>query len=215
MPYIYSLAWKVSSDDYTIQRPLVMDFRRDPLTWNIGDQFMFGPALLVNPVTEAKATKRRVYLPNDSSWYDFWTGEAEKGGKSIEAAAPLDRIPVYVRAGSILPMGPEEEYADQKVDGPIELRVYPGANGAFQFYQDEGDNYDYEKGDHMVIPIFWSESDRTLQFGARVGSYPGMSQDLTFHIVWVKSSHGIGEAVEGRPDSTVVYHGSPVSVSER
>jgi alpha-D-xyloside xylohydrolase len=112
-------------------------------------------------------------------------------------------------------MGPEEEYADQKVDGPIELRVYPGANGAFQFYQDEGDNYDYEKGDHMVIPIFWSESDRTLQFGARVGSYPGMSQDLTFHIVWVKSSHGIGEAVEGRPDSTVVYHGSPVSVSER
>src|SRR5882757_7484125 len=146
MPYIYSLAWKVSSDDYTIQRPLVMDFRADPLTWNIGDQFMFGPALLVNPVTEPKATERRVYLPSNTAWYDFWSGQKVQGGVHLQAAAPLDRIPLYVRAGSILPLGPPEQYAGVKVNGPIELRVYTGANGSFTLYQDEGDNYNYETG---------------------------------------------------------------------
>ena len=113
MPYIYSLAWKVTSEDYTIQRPLVMDWRTDEKTWNVSDQFMFGPALMVNPVLKAGATRRSVYLPSSPAWYDFWTGDSIKGGQEIEAEAPLDRMPLYVRAGSILPMGPEIEYAAQ------------------------------------------------------------------------------------------------------
>ena len=106
MPYIYSLAWKVTSEDYTIQRPLVMDWRGDSNTWNLRDQFMFGPAIMVNPVLKADATRRNVYLPAAAAWYDFWTGKSQTGGQEIEADSPLDRIPLFVRAGSILPMGP-------------------------------------------------------------------------------------------------------------
>jgi len=210
MPYIYSLAWKVSSADSTIQRPLVMDFRSDPETWNIGDQFLFGPALMVSPVTEAKVTERRVYLPM-TLWYDFWTGQTTEGGKYIEASAPLDRIPLYVRAGSILPLGPDEQYADEKPNGPIELRVYRGADGSFELYQDEGDNYDYEKGQHAVIPIAWSEAQRTLTIGARTGSYAGMPQSMSFHIVWVGAGHGAGGA-ETQADATITYTGTAQTI---
>jgi alpha-D-xyloside xylohydrolase len=212
MPYIYSLAWKVSSEDYTIQRPLVMDWRDDPLTWNIGDQFMFGPALLVNPVTEAGATERRVYLPKNTLWYNFWTGEQLNGGAYLQAAAPINRIPLFVRAGSILPLGPDEQYAGEKVDGPIELRLYPGANGGLNLYQDEGDNYDYEQGQHAVIPVTWSDSERTLTFGARSGSYPGMPEAITFHIVRARPGHGIGSGAETEFDHTLVYRGSEIKV---
>ena len=185
MPYIYSLAWKVTSDDYTIQRPLVMDWRTDPNTWNLGDQFMFGPAIMVNPVLKADATKRNVYLPAAAAWYDFWTGKSLTGGQEIEADAPLDRIPLFVRAGSILPMGPQIEYATQDPAGPIELRIYRGADGKFDLYEDAGDGYEYEKGQHSVIPIRWddrsslahyrlaarliSRNDRTPQIPRRPG----------------------------------------------
>ncbi len=165
MPYIYSLAWKVSSADYTIQRPLVMDWRTDEKTWNVGDEFMFGPAILVNPVLKENATKRTVYLPPSPAWYDFWTGEQTSGGKEIEADAPFDRMPLYVRAGSVLPMGPEIEYAAQDPGGPIELRIYSGADGNFDLYEDAGDSYDYEKGQHSVIPIRWNESAGALTIG--------------------------------------------------
>jgi alpha-D-xyloside xylohydrolase len=212
MPYIYSLAWKVSHDDYTIQRPLVMDFRRDPLTWNIGDQFMFGPALMVNPVVEAKATERRVYLPKDAVWYDFWTGEKLQGGQHIQASAPLDRIPLYVRGGSILPLGPEEEYADEKPDGPFEVRVYPGADASFTLYEDEGDNYDYEKGKYALVPLTWSEADHTLTIGDRTGSYPGMPKTIVFHLVVPHAGHGVGGSVVDQPDKTVEYQGRQVTV---
>jgi alpha-D-xyloside xylohydrolase len=220
MPYIYSLAWRVSSDDYTIQRPLVMDFRSDPTTWNIGDQFMFGPALLVNPVTEAKVVERRVYLPTASTdaktstpttWYDFWNGQQIQGGVHVNAAAPPDRIPLYVRAGSILPLGPPEQYAGEKPNGPIELRIYPGANSTFTLYQDEGDNYNYEKAAHATIPITWSQSTNTLTIGARQGTYPGMPTDITFNIVWVKPNHGAGPA-EQSPDKTITYNGSQQTI---
>ena len=165
MPYIYSLAWKVSSADYTIQRPLVMDWRTDEKTWNVGDEFMFGPAILVNPVLKENATKRTVYLPPSPASYDFWTGEQTSGGKEIEADAPFDRMPLYVRAGSVLPMGPEIEYAAQDPGGPIELRIYSGADGNFDLYEDAGDSYDYEKGQHSVIPIRWNESAGALTIG--------------------------------------------------
>ncbi len=167
MPYIYSLAWKVTSDDSTIQRPLVMDWRTDARTWNIGDQFMFGPALMVAPVLEQGATSRRIYLPEAADWYDFWTGESVRGGRNVDAAAPLDRIPLYVRAGSIVPMGPEIEYANENPNGPIELRIYRGADGAFDLYEDSGDSYAYEKGQHAVIPLHWNDATGELTIGAR------------------------------------------------
>jgi alpha-D-xyloside xylohydrolase len=212
MPYIYSLAWRVHDEDYTIQRPLVMDWRSDPNTWNIGDQFMFGPEILVSPVLKQDATQRPLYLPGKTLWYNFWTGASMKGGEFIQAPAPLDHVPLYVRAGSIMPLGPEIEYAQQKPEGPIELRVYPGADGTFQLYEDEGDNYDYEKGEHAIIPITWSDADGMLKIGDRVGQYTGMPKEITFHIVWVSPNRGIGEAVDLMPDHTVSYRGSSVSV---
>jgi alpha-D-xyloside xylohydrolase len=215
MPYIYSLAWRVHNDDYTIQRPLVMDFRQDSKTWNVADQFMFGPSILVNPVLKQDASQRSLYLPQGILWYDFWTGASVKGGQDIQAEAPLERIPLYVRAGSIVPLGPEIEYADQAPNGPIELRVYTGADGSFDLYADEGDNYDYEKGANAVIPIKWSEADKTLTIGDRAGSYPGMADELSFRIVWVKPNHGVGGSVDAKPDATVAYRGGKLSVQEK
>ncbi len=207
LPYVYSLAWKVTSDDYTIQRPLVMDFRTDQATWDIGDEFMFGPAILVSPVLTEHATERRLYLPAGAEWYDFWTGDRTQGGKEITAPAPLDRIPLGIRAGSILPLGPAIEYAGQASD-PIELRVYPGANGQFNIYEDQGDSYAYEHGAHAVIPVHWDDASRTITIGARQGSFPGMKPAHTFNVVIVGSGHGIGGEPTAKPDKTVHYDGS-------
>ncbi len=212
MPYIYSLAWRVASQDYTIQRPLVMDWRTDPKTWNTGDQFMFGPAILVNPVLKQDATHRTVYLPNAPLWYDFWSGASQKGEREVEAEAPLERIPLFVRAGSILPLGPEIEYADQKPADPVELRIYGGADGKFNLYEDEGDTYNYEKGSHAVIPLRWSESEKTLTIGNREGQYPGMPKDVAFRLVWVSPGHGVGETIEAKADRVVHYEGKAISV---
>ncbi|HEY3625416.1 MAG TPA: TIM-barrel domain-containing protein [Terracidiphilus sp.] len=214
MPYIYSLAWRVHQDDYTIQRPLVMDWRTDPRTWNIPDEFMFGPAMLINPVLKANATRRSVYLPPSPAWYNFWTGETVRGGEDIEADAPLDRTPIFVRAGSIIPMGPEIEYAAEKPAGPIELRVYTGADGAFTLYADEGDTYNYEKGAHAIIPIQWSEADKTLTIGNRAGEFAGMPRNMEFRIVWVSAGHGAGEAAADTPDQTINYNGSATSIKK-
>jgi alpha-D-xyloside xylohydrolase len=213
MPYIYSLAWKVTSEDYTIQRPLVMDWRTDEKTWNIGDEFMFGPAILVNPVLKADATHRSVYLPSSPKWYDFWTGDSTPGGKDIEAETPLDRIPLYVRAGSILPLGPEIEYAEQYPGGSIELRIYRGANGSFNLYEDAGDSYDYEKGQHSVIPMRWNDSAELLTIGTREGSYPEMLEKRTFRIVLVESAHGIGDAGTSKADQEITYDGKEIKIS--
>ena len=212
MPYIYSLAWKVASDDSTIQRPLVMDWRTDERTWNIGDQFMFGPALMAAPVVERGAVSRKVYLPA-AEWYDFWTGDAVQGGREVEAAAPLKRIPLYVRAGSILPLGPEIEYATQDPDGPVELRIYRGADGSFNLYQDSGDSYDYEKGEHAVTPVHWDDRAGVLTIGAREGSYPGMAKARQFRVVLVAKDHGVGEAVTAQADREVTYDGRELRVT--
>ena len=212
MPYIYSLAWRVTNEDYTIQRPLVMDWRTDLRVRDIGDQFMFGPALLVNPVLQADATRRSLYLPDAPVWYDFWTGESRGGNREIDADAPLDRIPLYVRAGSILPLGPEIEYADEKPAGPIELRIYTGADGEFVLYQDAGDGYDYEHGVHSVIPMHWSESNRTLTIGQREGKYPGMPASIQMKIVFVTAGHGSGLESTPNPDKLVDYAGEATPV---
>src|SRR5581483_9447722 len=170
LPYIYSVAWKVTNEGYTMMRPLVMDFRTDAQVNGIGNQFLFGPALMVNPVTTSGATNRSVYLPSGATWFDFWTGSTTAGGQTITASAPIDTMPIYVRAGSILPMGPAIQYAMQSAD-PIELRVYPGANGSFTLYEDEGDNYNYESGARATIPFTWDEATQQLTIGQRSGSF--------------------------------------------
>ncbi|MGB7025948.1 MAG: TIM-barrel domain-containing protein, partial [Candidatus Acidiferrum sp.] len=212
MPYIYSLAWKTSSEGYTIMRPLVMDFRDDVHAQNVGDQFLFGPAILVNPVTEPGATTRRLYLPN-AKWYDFWTGAPIQGGRTLDAPTTIDRMPLYVRAGSILPLGPDVEYAAQKSADPIELRVYRGANGAFTLYEDENDTYDYEKGVYATIPFSWDDSANTLTIGDRSGSFPGMLEKRTFRIIFVTENHGVGGGLTENADKTVQYTGKKVSVT--
>jgi alpha-D-xyloside xylohydrolase len=212
LPYIYSLAWNVTSNDGTIMRPLVMDWRTDEKVWNIGDEYMFGPAILVSPVTDQGATERDVYLPPAARWYDFWTGKAMDGNQRLPAAAPLDRIPLYVKAGSILPMGPEIEYAQQKPDAPIELRVYRGADGHFDLYEDQGDTYNYEKGARAVIPIDWNDAAQTLTIGARSGSYPGMPAQRRFNIVLVRENHGVGGEITSTYDRSVDYTGATVTV---
>ena len=211
MPYIYSMAWMVTSSSYTPMRPLAMDFRSDPRALNIGDEFMFGPAMLVSPVTEPSANTRRMYLP-DATWYDFWTGQKQAGGMTIDASAPLDRIPLYVRAGSIIPMGPELQYAAEKPADPIELRIYRGADGGFTLYEDENDGYNYEKGVHATIPILWNEAAQTLVIGERKGKFPGMLESRTFQIVFVNENHGAGIGLADHADKTVRYEGQSLSV---
>jgi alpha-D-xyloside xylohydrolase len=205
MPYIYSLAWKVTSEDYTMQRALVMDWPNDLQARNISDQFMFGPAFLVNPVTQPDATSRSLYLPQAAAWYDFWTGNASQPGRAI-ADAPIEKIPLFVKAGSIVPMGPEIEYAQQASD-PIELRIYPGADAKFTLYEDEGDSYRYEEGAHATISFVWDDADRSLTIGELKGSFEGMAEVRTFHIVLVRPKHGVGEALETKPDASIHYTG--------
>ncbi|MGA2116236.1 MAG: glycoside hydrolase family 31 protein [Bryobacteraceae bacterium] len=212
LPYIYSLAWKTSSAGYTPMRALVMDFAADPKVMNIGDQFMFGPAILVNPVTEQGATTRHLYLPV-SGWYDFWTGSSVIGGRMVDAAAPLDRLPLFIRAGSIVPMGPDLEYASEKPADPIELRVYTGASGDFALYEDENDNYNYEKAAYATIAIHWDDGRKQLTIGERQGSFPGMLASRTFRVVFVGPRHGEGTAPAAQPDKIVPYSGKAVTVA--
>ncbi|HKF48953.1 MAG TPA: TIM-barrel domain-containing protein [Terracidiphilus sp.] len=215
LPYTYSLAWMVTNSDYTPMRPLVMDWRDDEKVRDIGDEFLFGPSLLVSPVTQQAATSRTVYLPPAPAWYDFWTGDKLPGGHEITAQAPLDRIPLYVKAGSILPLGPEVEYASQSPDAPITLRIYPGTNADFNLYEDEGDNYDYEKGAHALIPLHWDEATATLTIGARQGSYPNMPVVRTFRIVVVAPGNAAGPGVESQVDKELQYSGSSVTATLR
>jgi len=212
LPYTYSLAWKTTSDSYTPMRPLVMDFRNDVRAQNTWDEFMYGPAFLVNPVTEPAATGRPVYLP-DAQWYDFWNGASAKGGHEIAAEAPLDRLPLYVRAGSIVPLGPDVEWAAQKPADPVELRIYRGADGEFTFYEDENDNYNYEKGVHATIPLRWDEANHALTIGDRKGEFPGMLASRTFRVVFVGENHGVGIAPSDSPDKVVQYFGKQVTVT--
>jgi alpha-D-xyloside xylohydrolase len=210
MPYIYSLAWKVTNEGYTMMRPLVFDYQNDTNVYNIKDQFLFGPAILVNPVTSAGVTSRNVYLPS-GTWYDFWTGATKTGGGSSSVSAPLNQIPLFVKAGSIVPMGPNIQYATQSID-PLEIRVYKGQNGSFTLYEDEGDTYNYESGQYSTIEFTWDEAAQVLSIGARSGSYSGMPANRTFNIVFVSSNHGIGGTVT-TADLVINYTGAQVGQS--
>jgi alpha-D-xyloside xylohydrolase len=214
-PYVYSLAWKVTSEGYTMMRALPFDFRTDANVTNINNEFMFGPALLIAPVTVANANSRSVYLPA-GAWYDFYTGKVSEGGKNIaNVDAPLEKIPVFVRAGSILPLGPEITYADTAAD-PIELRVYTGADGKFTIYEDEGDKYDYEKGAYATIPIEWNEASGNLKIGPRSGSFPGMLAKRTFNVVWVSENHGNDGTVTPAAsiDKVITFEGGAVTLNK-
>jgi alpha-D-xyloside xylohydrolase len=211
LPYIYSSAWGVTNKGETLMRALPLEFSADPGSRAVSDQFMFGSALLINPVTMEGARQRTVYLPAGYGWVDFWTGKKVNGGQSVSAEAPLETIPIYAKAGSIIPYGPRVESAAGKPD-PIDLRVYAGANGDFTLYEDEGDNYDYEHGTRCVIPIHWDDKFSTLTIGAREGSFPGMLERRTFRVVIVRNGRGTGIANSAEPDGTVAYDGKAVSV---
>ena len=211
LPYIYSLAWKTTSEAYTPMRPLAMDFRTDVRADNIGDQFMYGPAFLVSPVTEPAATTRQLYLPQ-AKWYDFWTGTSVEGGRMIDAPTTLDRLPLYVRAGSILPLGPAEEWSTEKPEDPIELRIYRGSDGDFTLYEDENDNYNYEKGAYATIPLHWDDTRNTLTIGDRKGQFPGVLAGRSFHVVFVSEKHGVG-IDSAAADKVVQYSGKQITVT--
>jgi alpha-D-xyloside xylohydrolase len=212
MPYIYSVSWQVTNNGYTMMRPLVMDFRTDVKARKIGDQFMFGPSILVNPVTHPEVAQRSIYLPEGTKWVDFWTGASINGGQTIQASAPISTIPIYIRAGSIVPYGPSVQWATEKVDAPLELRIYPGADGHFTLYDDERDNYDYEKGAYATIPLKWSEKTKTLTIGARHGTYPGMPAERVFKVVYVSQTKGTGTSSTESADQTVTYRGDDIEV---
>ncbi|GAT62914.1 glycoside hydrolase family 31 protein [Paludibacter jiangxiensis] len=220
MPYLYSLSWKVTNEGYTIMRSLGFDFRNDDAVKNIPDQYMFGPAFLVNPVTQQLysapdskkiAKTRKVYLPKSTNWYDFWTGKQIEGGKSIDAKATIETMPLYIKAGSIVPMGPYLQYANEKPADPIELRVYAGADADFVIYEDENDNYNYEKGKFATIPLHWNEAAKTLTIGNRQGEFAGMVKDRSFRVVLVNAKNGMG-IEPAKTAKTVQYNGAEVSV---
>ena len=212
LPYHYSVAWMVSDAGSTFMRALPMDFPGDAAAHGVSDQYMLGPALLVSPVTTPGASSRAVYLPQGAAWVDFWTGESLAGGQTVEAPAPIDRIPLHVRAGSIVPFGPELQWTGEMPADPIELRVYRGADGVFTLYDDAGDGYDYEQGARATIPIGWNNADGVLNFGTRQGSFPGMAAQRTFRIIWVGPGHGHGMPSDHPADLEVVYSGTALAV---
>ena len=192
MPYIYTLAGMTWHDDYTIMRPLIMDFTGDSAVADIGDQYMLGPSIMVSPVYEYGARSRKVYLPQCAGWYDFYTGNYIKPGQTIESPAPYERIPLYIKAGSIVPAGPAIQHTAPAAgtdDNTIRLFVYEGADAHFDLYEDDGVSYDYERRHYSVIPITYSESSKTLTIGERKGSYEGMLRDRNFIVVPVGGSH--------------------------
>ena len=206
MPYIYTLAGKCHFDDYTIMRPLMMDFESDAHVLNIGDQYMFGSQLMVCPVYQYKARSRSVYFPASNGWYDLYTGAYQAGGIRTEVAAPYDRIPVFVPAGSILPIGKTVENTTQ-TQANLTLYVYAGKDGSFSLYEDENLNYNYEKGHYSSIQFDWNDHDRTLTLADRKGSFPGMVNVRDFKIVLVTPSNASGLNKTEAKGTVVSYDG--------
>ncbi len=227
LPYIYSLAGRVTHHHDTMMRMLAFDFRDDRAVHNLDDQFMFGPAFLVCPVTHAMyfgpgstplngiRKSRSVYLPRGCDWYDFWTGDRQPGDRTLQSRAGLDIMPLYVRSGSIVPMGPAAQWSGENADGPIELRIYAGEDGVFTMYEDAGDGYDYEAGRFCRYELRWTQRAGTLTFGARQGAFPGMVRHRKFNVVWVRHKRGVGVGVTAHPDVSVVYEGKEFTVPIR
>jgi alpha-D-xyloside xylohydrolase len=214
LPYIYSEAWQVSKSGSTIMRPLVMDFKSDATAIGQSYQYMFGKAFLVAPITELAVTEWNVYLPKSTAWYDFWTGKHFTGGQTIKTSAPQERIPLFVKAGSIVPMGKFMQYTSEKPMDTLEMRIYPGADGQFNLYNDEGNNYNYEKGKYSVIPFKWNEQQQTLTIDKQQGDYKGALKRRVLNIGWVNESNGTGIEMSSQA-KTIIYTGEKITVSKK
>jgi alpha-D-xyloside xylohydrolase len=231
LPYIYSTSWDVTHNQSSMMRALVMDFPKDKNALDINDEYMFGKSLLVNPVTEPMYIKKtgegrkaiatedfstvkgkEVYLPAGTDWYDFWTGEKVSGGKKINKEIPFDIIPLYVKAGSILPFGPIVQYAEEKKWDNLEMRIYPGADGKFVLYEDENNNYNYEKGVYSTINFNWDDEKKTLTIGDRSGSFPGMLAERKFNIIMVNESKVGGKIPDKKANKMITYLGKKMTV---
>jgi len=218
LPYIYSAAWDVTSNRSSMMRALAMDFPSDTKALDINDQYMFGKSFLVCPVTTAMYSrdtkedfsavgKRELYLPSGTDWIDFWTGEKLRGGQIVIKEAPVDIIPLYVRAGAIIPIGPDVQYATEKRWDNLEIRIYAGADGLFTLYEDENDNYNYEKGAYSNITFRWNDAGKTLTIGDRKGSFPGMLSERKFRIILVGKNKGTGTETPKQWDKEITYEG--------
>lgn len=231
LPYIYSASWDVTANQSSIMRALVMDFPKDKHALDINDEYMFGKSILVGPVTNAMYVKpgvigsdnvqvedfstiksKEIYLPAGTDWFDYWTGEKYSGGKTVTRQAPLDIIPLYIKAGAILPAGPAVQYATEKKWDELEISVYPGANGEFVLYEDENDNYNYEKGIFSTIAFNWNDAKKTLTIGERKGSFPGMPKQRKFKITIIDAANQPGKYTRANLDEAISYDGKKISV---
>jgi alpha-D-xyloside xylohydrolase len=228
LPYIYSLSRKVTADNYTLMRGLPMDFPGDTSVYKINNEYMLGPSLLVSPVTEplyTKATAKgekattdfstvksvEVYLPR-GQWYNFWNSDRVEGGKNVSTKAPINQMPVYVRAGSIIPMGPDVQFAAEKSNKPVTITIYPGADANFDLYEDENDNYNYEQGKFSTISFHWNDKTKLLTIGKRKGAYPGMALKREFEIEVVSKENGKGISSNSTSGKKLTYGGAAVTV---
>jgi alpha-D-xyloside xylohydrolase len=211
LPYIYTTAADVYHRDGTLMRGVAMDFPDDKAAWNLRDQYLFGKAFLVAPVTQYKARTRPVYLPAGADWYDFASGRKHSGGQSIQAEAPLARMPLFVRAGSIVPVGPAIQHSLESPGAPITINVFTGADGSFELYEDDGVSYGYEKGEYTRIPLRYDAAKGTLTIGARSGSYAGMVEERKFNVRWIKDGKAPADFAAA-PDATVDYKGAELTV---
>lgn len=231
LPYIYSTAGDCVQNSGSMMRALVMDYAADKKASRLNDEYLFGRNILVKPVTDPLYTWKdkekkghtiypdvrkaaapvNVYLPKGNKWYDFWSNTQYEGGQDIQRLCPIDIMPVFIKAGTILPFGPEVQYSSEKPWDELEIRVYPGADGKFTLYEDEGDNYNYEKGKFSEIQFVWNEADRTLNIAPRKGSYKGMLQHRRFHIVLVDANSGAGEQPM-QASKSVEYDGKAVKI---
>ncbi|MFO8019831.1 MAG: glycoside hydrolase family 31 protein [Promethearchaeia archaeon] len=222
LSYIYSVAWMVTEQDYTMMRSLIFDFRQDPKVLEINDEYMFGPAFLVCPVLKPMyynknsepidnvERKRSVYLPEGNKWYDFWTGKQYEGGRTIEADAPINIIPLFIREGSIIPINPEMQYSTEKPADPLEIRIYRGENCSFLLYEDENDNYNYEKGLFSTIKFNWNDDEDRLKIESRKGEFPRMLEKRTFRIIFVEKGKGAGLEDIAKFDDLIEYTGEKI-----
>lgn len=215
MPYIYSLAGKTHFEDYTIMRALVMDFNGDPKVNNIGDQYLFGPSLMVAPVYQYKARNREVYFPAATGWYDLYSGKYTEGGQKISVDAPYERMPLFVKEGSIVPFGPEIQYAGEKQADEITLFVYTGKDAEFTLYEDEGVNYNYEKGAFSTIQFKYSEKSGKLTIGDTNGQFEGMLKTRKFNVVWVNKDKPVAFDLSRKADAVVAYEGKSIEISKK
>ena len=212
MPYIYTLAGDTWRKNGTIMRALEMAFPSDPRVRRIATEYMFGPAFLVSPVYRYRARRWPVYLPAGASWYDFFTNRVYRGGRTVTVAAPLARLPLFVRAGSIVPMGPKIEYTGERPRAPITLLVYTGRSGRFTLYEDQGTSLGYQHGEYSLIPFSYDQADGTLSIGARIGSFPGMVRSRQFRIRWIGPGTPSGDDFSAPADTIVTYTGQAVRV---